>query len=598
MSSKVYVRISTRRKTSDTTSDPETLYLTTGTYAYRDADPTTNAAPVEWRPVIQQIPTVQQSNTEFITSNISVSNTSLTLINNGELNDLISGDIGWYNSEAVIWFEVEGAITKVFTGVVGQATVSDRTINISIKSNIEKLKQPAYFGDTEDECYIRTATYPNAQPNDIGNSVPLCIGPFFAADIADQEFVFTSTGGKYEAQLMGSGGLEGRLVDTDEYLLGRVPAEPTITSINLSVTDITPAADQTEWRRTLSAASVDAIKHGDVLEIRLANNDLVFGYVFYIDYSRGIFRVTNTTLKNIGLEVGWAASDVITITQRFDTDFYSYNNTLVTNFKTDVTLESEPSQFSATTGGNFKAINFPGFSLQFHEKFYLGHYGEPFSHEDTIDRLFLNTGITLIKSNISEVSGVRTMASYPKDFTTPIPAVLDVLQDLSTGLGAIVGVQNGGDILYKLLSNTLTPTRTITETEQLRGSLRIKDEYRDLAKVLSLTNSIAERVRGPSSAFANVTTNSVETLYGVTRSTSVTHPHENTAAFVDRTVALTTQPKRLYTLQVPVEYMDIELGDEVQLTLPSFGIDEACYVVGYAKSINNIELTLLRPFQF
>ena len=61
---------------------------------------------------------------------------------------------------------------------------------------------------------------------------------------------------------------------------------------------------------------------------------------------------------------------------------------------------------------------------------------------------------------------------------------------------------------------------------------------------------------------------------------------------------MTKAPITTYSFKVESSYLDIEIGDEVRLNTEKYGVDQNCYVVGFKKSLKEVELTLLKPFSF
>jgi len=294
-----YVKITT----NDDSGTPLELRFTNSVTRYKNQDPSLASAPfVEWEPRLRSVPTVSQSVTSFVKAKISVSTSNISIVNSDQAYTyLVTDDFAWLNSTIEIWFEDNiGTPILVFTGVISSPKMTGQNIVFSAKSNIELLKQPAFFGDSESECIIDSTTHPNVANNLIGLSVPYVIGPFGKVGVRDENFIYVSGNEKEMfGRAFAESGLFGILVDgpTDEYIICRVPLLTNVTSINQSSTPISSGLSSTN-RRAVLVSDASGYAHGDEVLCRFSGSGNDNGYIFYIDYSKNLMHIINTDIVN------------------------------------------------------------------------------------------------------------------------------------------------------------------------------------------------------------------------------------------------------------------------------------------------------------
>lgn len=605
----VYIRITT----NDSSGTPLTFHYTNDVVRRKPTDPSTVGSDVEWEPRLANIPEVSQSIDSFVVPQINVTSTSVRLINNDNaLIDFVKEDYAWLNSEAKIWMEApNGQVILVFTGVVNTPRMSNDYINMSIKSNLQRLTAAAYFGDSKADCIIDSTTYPSAPTTSLGLSIPLVIGPHAKIGYRrDTPYYYSIGGQQFETFGMNTdqtSGNHGSYVDTTNLVYGRVPVLPIASTLNIAVTQITGSAVNATDVRALAVPDASQFTLGDAITLRFAGPVNREGVVFYIDARKDLLHVINRHYFNRtpATFVPWPAGAIDLVVSR-DLALISAHNVNSTDafygttgnggINTIITY-GNCSSF-ATSGSNYLLKGADNDKFGSYSDYVFGCHGTDFSHSDTIDRLFLNTGLTVDKVNISEVSSVKTLASYPEIPEEPIPSILKVLSELTTGLAVLVNVKANGDILYKLMKNSLTTTETFDDINIIEDSFSINKEYRDMAHVLQLNNSIAENLQMPASAIGEVVNSDVQTIYNIDKLASIKHPHQDVSTFSSRVQAMTKAPITTYSFKVESSYLDIEIGDEVRLNTEKYGVDQNCYVVGFKKSLKEVELTLLKPFSF
>lgn len=131
----------------------------------------------DWEPRLKSTPQFSQSIENILNGVLSISSSSLTLINNdSEFEQYLTGNDSFYNKQVEIWQCLDDItnIQKVFNGVVTGVNVDRKTVNIGLKDNLASLNVPCLMGD--DEVYFTNDHFTAVDPNKDGFPVRYIIG--------------------------------------------------------------------------------------------------------------------------------------------------------------------------------------------------------------------------------------------------------------------------------------------------------------------------------------------------------------------------------------------------------------------------------------
>lgn len=135
----------------------------------------------DWQPRLSTYPTLSQSFDNIINGIFTISDTSIDIINeDGQFQEYLTDDDSFYNKDVEIWLCISSVanIQKIFSGTIRSINLGQNNVSISVVDRFNSLKQPAYMGDTSDECYFRknASSFPDMDPKHIEKPVPYIVG--------------------------------------------------------------------------------------------------------------------------------------------------------------------------------------------------------------------------------------------------------------------------------------------------------------------------------------------------------------------------------------------------------------------------------------
>lgn len=133
---------------------------------------------VEWRGVVLSEPTFNQSLDNINYGILSINTSSIEIISNGEFDYLLSKKDSASNCRFDVWYCCNGVenIQHAFYGVSVDCSQNGFKLSIKTKDALEQLKSTCYMGDSIEECYINSSTYPNRDINKDGTPIPFLLG--------------------------------------------------------------------------------------------------------------------------------------------------------------------------------------------------------------------------------------------------------------------------------------------------------------------------------------------------------------------------------------------------------------------------------------
>lgn len=147
-------------------------------------DPEDTATTVrDWQPRLLNYPIVGQSFSNIINGVFTIADTNIDIINHdANFQQYLTDDDSFYNKQVDIWLCIGSVenIQKIFTGTISRLSMTQSRVTLEVVDSFNKLKQPAYMGDTVDESVFRLAasSFPNLDPKHNDVPCPYIVGSY------------------------------------------------------------------------------------------------------------------------------------------------------------------------------------------------------------------------------------------------------------------------------------------------------------------------------------------------------------------------------------------------------------------------------------
>ena len=132
------------------------LYFTNAIDRVTGKDPLApNENQVLWKGLLTELPTITIDLSDTIFGTYSLTSSSITIINDGEITSNLTDNDSFHRSPMSIYLAIDGLenVKSIYVGVISDFTVSDDRITFNVKDFIERLNTSALFGDTDTELY-------------------------------------------------------------------------------------------------------------------------------------------------------------------------------------------------------------------------------------------------------------------------------------------------------------------------------------------------------------------------------------------------------------------------------------------------------------
>jgi len=587
--------------------------------------PTDSATPFRvWEPRIEAAPVIQQGIPNIIYGVFTIESISLEIVNTDlDFQKYMTENDSFKDSPAMIWLCIgsEDVIKLVYTGKCQAPTVGNRSVSISIFDTVAKLDQPAYFGDTADECffYKTAASFPNMNPLSHGTVCPLIIGQFsryrlkpgfplgfvFGSSILDSEHMHEAVCINYDQTIA---------VNTNRsWGLCRVMHDGSANqsfrnvkwgacfaasnSGNVSIFSFTPAV----W------ATMD-VQLGDAA--RMVQAVILSGIVERIDDNFTFFDVIVRT----DATVTPAFTAAVILSDRLD---------LSVIIVSPEGVEYRPLQFRdyaynyfTTSGGNrfielyfynnFESRGYlPGIGTldpNAHKVFYkigLNTADIPLhKHGTVMKRMAENSGIEVLSSTFTQANtdlNVGVLTSIPDFQETEYGSYLKLAEELCYSSLGFVFSNEDGKAEYHLLKNPV-PTETRTDDYVLDKSVSFEVNYQDI-----FTRVIAQNVNdktdpnGIGNSFTSSENIVSRYLYDINRPKQLFHILDAISGRIAAHLSVVSNPVYLYQFSTSTIDSETSINDDITLVSDTVSGGTAdVKVIGVSREIEKTKITAIK----
>jgi len=148
------------------------VYLCTGSGLVTYDDPTTTTGlKQQWEPRLAESPTFGSFFDDVLKGVFSYADIGLTVTNGDSwFQSFLTANDSFKSAAVEIWYFVDDLanIQKIYTGIVTKIAGRVGEFTLTISDTFNRLRLPAYMGDTEQESRFEYAGYPNVDPNKNG----------------------------------------------------------------------------------------------------------------------------------------------------------------------------------------------------------------------------------------------------------------------------------------------------------------------------------------------------------------------------------------------------------------------------------------------
>jgi hypothetical protein len=527
----------------------------------------------EWQPRVQNYPSILQSFSDNFGGIFSLADTSISLINTDrEFQQYLTPEDSFFNKKVDIWLCINGIenIQKVYVGNIVDISLTSNSVNINVTDVFGKLKQPAYFGDSLDECfYTKPISAPFIQPNAEGQPIPLSIAAY-----SRHKFILTDT----EDYSLWDG-LQSFCIDyvgTKSVTTNRTwrLCRTLSNLLDQSFGTIQATVTQPSFR-AIRLSSVTDIAVGETLTW-VESSVTYYGRIVYV----GSFTVSGTPY-NVKIDN--------------PTDPFTTSSTLVSNKRLGVMIkigdQEEPiwpligRDYTLTTentvGGQKKH------KIQFTNDFEAYHFGitilDPdiytvhffvrnlaVGHGSYLNQLMTEAGITTDANSFDDADTALTAKAHlhipyfdQQDYGT----YLDYAQDLLNSTLGYLYLVDGENVTYGLLSAAPSSTDSRDSNLILDFSMNCKIGYQDIITQIVAFNPHHDTDIGTSAASVTEANNKARYLHDIANTDRFRHVLDSFSvnSLSDKHMNLKSNRLVKYSFETASQDIDSELGSEVLL---------------------------------
>lgn len=547
----------------------------------------------EWEPKIDSPPTINQDIKNVLNGILSISTSSLSIINNDDyFEQFVSDNDSFYNKSILIWQCLDSTdnIKKIFSGKITSLSYNKTRVNFNITDDLASLQTPCTMGDV-DELYFTDDYFTQVDPNKSGFPVRFIFGTssryktiadpisgLTEAQRLDPDFmneavcinftnnIGTSANRDYGICRVGPNGFES---------FGFTPSAVDNSNPNYT-------------RLTGTNAQIIKFTIGDTFHT--SGSGVYYGRVLYVDRINNY--IYSIKLASFVLTDSIVTNNCPSIVIRVETSHYypiysrDYTASVTTTSGGNKLLEiTFTNNFEATL--SMATLNPQSMSVLYKVK----PYRSDQLHGDVLEFILNSAGLT---TNSTSFSDANTDFNVNAAFSIPYFDELDYSpyykyceEILQSALGFIF-LNNSFEIEYKLFS-TPSSTSEIKELDSLKNSFSTKIDYNDIVTLVVGYNphfSSGEYIAESSASSGN---NISSYLHGVNKTTRFRHVLESFTSKVIDHINLRSERYAEYSFTTKqLNYLS-QIGDDYLLKefgLPNQATSRSVKILSISKSTN------------
>lgn len=562
------------------------LYYTGNIFRAISEDPEDDATTIrEWVPRIDVYPTLIQGFDNIQNGVFTIQDTAITLINHDNaLQQLLTDDDTFYNKEVMVWVCINDVsnIQKVFRGQIKSLSFSGNIATLKCVDSFGRLKETAFFGDSEGDCYLNVDTYPSSDPKFKDRAIPYIAGKFSRAGTAPFNEP-SSTAGIYSYFIN---------KDTNEAPCKVFNADITTSNNRDFIACRQKGGLRTQsWGPTITAATPLAVANFFAIEVLSSSeinvgdtikwNELGTDYYGVIAYV-GVFDHSGTDYNIIFYSVDPGAA-ISTSSTLYDMDCFAVAilDSATTSYYYPCLERDYSVSIGVTQGGNAfveftfvnnfeAALSMATLSPNSMQIFYRTSNDTPQKHgaflKDVCDLVGLPKDSATFNQADSDLD-TYVQFSIPNFDETDYQSYLKYVQDV---LGSTLGylkINGDFEVEYHLIE--APSSSSIRDSSlMLQDATSLSVEYQDIATTIIAYNPHNASVQavGATPSPSETRSNPVaKWLNGIDNTNRFRHVLETITDRIDAHMGIKSSRKALYRFETATEDIDSELGQDVEL---------------------------------
>lgn len=537
----------------------------------------------DWQPRLSNYPSVVQSFSNILAGIFTIADTQIQIINeDGRFQQYLTDDDSFYNKKVDIWLCINDVsnIQKIFTGTINSVYMDQRIVKIDAADSFNKLKQPAYMGDTVDESVFRldAASFPGLDPKHNDVPVPYIVGAFSRYQTRTKTGVPSGAPSAYEIF---------------------VGTEASCTNYNTSITtstnrqwggcrqkgavatqafgSIQAQLDTGTGFRFVRFSSISNVSIGDTIKWTEAGTDY-YGLVNYVGtftYSAvnynvifsdpsGPFTLSSTVanLKSFAVFIEAQNETLKFVQPRYSRD-YSVTETVTSGANNYVRVDFV---------NNFEA-NHPGFSSlrpDDQQIYYRTSNATVQKHGDILKEIMGKVGLATNASTFTTANAtlpVNCRFHIPNFDEVEADTYLKYCQDVLASSLGYLKINSNFEVEYNILS---APTSSDIRDSYLMidDTTDVRVEYQDIVtKIIGYNphNDSGDAIVAGSTPSATGESKKARYLHGLVNVDRFRHVLEELSSNIASHIGLKSMRSAKYTIATSTQDIDTELGNDLQL---------------------------------
>lgn len=544
------------------------LFLTGEVYRTWYQDPENTSTTLrDWQPLLEKSPTVTQSIEDLLAGILSISSSSISVLNNNfELNEYFTKNDSFYNKEVKIWLclEDETNIQKIFEGRVVRVDLDKERAVLSIRDNLSLLDSPALLNDNISETYFRLEDYPNLDTNKNGNC-----RPFITGTCSRYQTLKEIVTNLPEAQCLDQNTLyQAVCLNVDKDISNTVNRD-----WGFCRTDSTGFQDISFTAISVDNSDPNFTKLGcnptDTAKIYIGDTFVInqtidyYARVLYVDRINNFIYINPIAITGTPyIQSNDCPSVVIYKNSIVYYCFYGrdYIANVTTTTGSNKLLDIE---FTTTLEGNL-GITALDPTI---DAIYYRVRPTILKHGDFVKKIIESSGLICNNASITAANSllpVNVSFSIPKFDEGDYGNYYNYLQEVLSSTFGYVYLNNSFEIEYKLFQNP-TSTNQITDTEILLDSFGINIEYQDIISQIIAYNPHANSEDFVSKTGTSLRSIKTEYLHGIVKTTRFQHCLEDITSRLSDILNFRSSQLVTYQMETGTKNLDSEIGEDFNL---------------------------------
>jgi hypothetical protein len=532
----------------------------------------------DWLPVLTSEPSVTSTIGDISNGTFSISNMSISLVND-DISNFLGKNDSIKDSECFVWMCVDGTenIKKIYDGLCDSVSFDEYKITITLRDRFAGLLNPATLESDPNKAYARIEDFPNINPDQNGTPIPMITGSVSRYQLAPLSFTGLSTAQKINHEslyraICVSFNTDLQVTNNRDWIACRMLKSHT------GRDHIPTNIDNTNPNYTKFTATSDDMKTVYTGDGILVNGQ--YGIVVYVDYDNNQYYSEKLSTATTGMTVFGHVTSALFL-ESSDGIFQllpwrDYSSIAVDTYGDNwlVTIQLEDN-FEANHPGITKPIN-PGEDILYYRV-----KPTPTSAKEVIQKLIETAEIPVNNSSFSDfytAFSVNCAFSMPNYDESDFSQIVLYLQDLLKSCGAYIYLDENFECCIGLLDN---PSGS-TAPDYMKDSLSYRLDYKDIVASIIAHNPHMDSFDHVQKTGITATSNTAKYLHKSTKTIKFKHVLEDITSRIQYIANLNGNRRLNASAILPIEHVESLLGSDLLLDNSDFRIVET------SKNVENI----------